>query len=410
MLERRVLVEELFVTGVNFHKSDIDFRSKFSLDGAAQSEYLNRAKEHGFQVQVILSTCNRCEIYGVGNKTIAEKILCEITGQSFETYQQFKFTKDAYEALEHIFRVASGLDSQIVGDIEILGQFRNACKLSKKLNMLGSLFERIANTAIQAAKEVRSNTELSKGTSSVSYAAVDLIKKKYPNYNLKTLVIGTGKFGHAVVKNFMTYFPAMQLTVANRTNEVAQEMAKNAGIGHLQFSEIASQSKNFDIVVLCANANDYIIKPEYLEGVSNKLLLDLSVPRAADPVIREMEQLEFYNVDDISEQLNQNIENRKQFLPLAEAIIADNLAEFMEWYKIYVHNKKIKKTKEILLGISHQCPHLASMEHSKLDKTINTALNKMVLQLKAGNQSACEVLQTVNHFLESNHQPSEANH
>jgi glutamyl-tRNA reductase len=410
MLERRVLVEELFVTGVNFHKSDIDFRSKFSLDNAAQTEYLLKAREQGFQVQVILSTCNRCEVYGVGNKTIAEKLLCEITGQSFETYQQCKFTKDGAEALGHIFKVASGLDSQIIGDNEILGQFRNACKLAKKHNLLGALFERIANTAIQAAKEVRSKTDLSKGTSSVSYAAVDLIKKKYSAYALKTLVIGTGKFGHAVVKNFMTYFPEMNMTVANRTNEVAAEIAQNLNIQHLQFSEIAAQSKNFDILVLCANASDYLIKPEYLEGVTNKLILDLSVPRAADPLIREMEQVEFYNVDDISEQLNQNIENRKQFLPLAEAIIADNLAEFMEWYKIYVHNKKIKKTKEILLGISHQCPHLSGMGNTKLDKTINTALNKMVMQLKAGNQSACEVLQTVNHFLESNHQPSEANH
>jgi len=405
----KFIIDSLYVTGVNFHKSDVEFRSNFSLDSDTQLKFLRLADEKGFKVQVLLSTCNRCEIYGFGNKAAAEKLLCEITGQSIHTYQEFKFAKEGERALKHIFNVASGLDSQILGDNEILGQFRRAFKQSKKYGLLEPLFERISNTAIQTAKEVRSKTDLSKGTSSVSYAVVDHIKKKYGHCPLKTLVIGMGKFGHSTVKNILSYFPQMQVSICNRTDEKAIAISKRLNIGYLNYFDIPQKVKEFDVVVLCANASHYIIEPEYLAGTTDKLVLDLSVPRAADPSMRDSNHIEFYDVDDISAQLNRNLKNREQYLPEAMQIISANLYEFKEWYKVYLNKKKIKKTKEILQEISIQCPYMAQLKHEAVGKSINSSVTNMVMQIRSGKHSACDVLQTVNSFLELNRENIESN-
>ena len=406
MREREIVIEKLFVTGVNFHKSEIKFRSKFSLNKFLQNKFLQLASERGFKVIVLLNTCNRCEMYGVGDMKIAEKLLCEITNQSIESYSQNKFVKYSDEALNHIFNVAAGIDSQILGDNEVLGQFKFACKLSKQYNLLGSFFERIANTAIQSAKEIRKKTDFSKGTTSVSYAAINLIKSNISTNKVrKVLVVGAGKFGNAVVKNIISYLPKMEVTISNRTEEVAKELSQNLNLNYIPFSAIESESDSYDIIITCTNADNYIIKSSFIGNTTEKILLDLSVPSAIDPMLKNQTSIKFYDVDDISIILNKTIGKRKEFLPIAKSIISKNILEFNEWYSIYLHNKKIKITKNILEQISNQ-----NQFHVDNTKIINKALNTMVSNIKAGNQSACHVLSTVNTFLDLNTNLNEAHH
>src|ERR1035437_6389287 len=272
-------MKNTFVSGISFKNADTITRSAFSISAEKQNECYNLAKNFNFKDFVVLSTCNRTEVYGIGPSEIAEQIISIVCNQPKELLDTYKFVKTSEEALSHIFQVASGLDSQILGDYEILGQFKNACKLSKENGLLGPVFERMANICIQASKEIKTKTALSKGTVSASYASIEILKEKIGKKPTKCLLIGTGKFGNNISKNIKHYLPHFELTVSNRTYETAMDIATTHGFALLPYENINGSLKNFEVIILSTASDKYIVTPENLVNAKTKLILDLSIPQ-----------------------------------------------------------------------------------------------------------------------------------
>ena len=396
-------LSQYFAIGVNFKNSDISIRSDFSLSEEQQLQCLQMANKAGFNDFILLHTCNRTEMYGIGEPQIAKEILCETVNQPIDFFDEQQFVKIGEEAFEHIFSVAAGLDSQILGDYEVLGQFKTACKNAKKNNLMSPYFERLTNTCVQSSKEIKTNTDLSKGTVSVSFAAVEELLNKFGKTPVKVLLIGTGSFGQNVAKNIKTYLPDAIVTLTNRTFLKAETIASELGYSTSAYSEVISKAKEFQAILVCAGANNFLFTNNNFEKGTTELLLDLTVPQSIEPSIAQAFGVEVMSLDDISKLLDKTLEKRKFFLPLAQEIVSKNITEFEEWLKVYWHRDKILQLKNTLLSIMNQCPHLMEMDIAKRNKMMNVAINQLVQDIKQKPAEEISVEHAVQYFIQINH-------
>ena len=396
-------LSQYFAIGVNFKNSDISIRSDFSLSEEQQLQCLQMANKAGFNDFILLHTCNRTEMYGIGEPQIAKEILCETVNQPIDFFDEQQFVKIGEEAFEHIFSVAAGLDSQILGDYEVLGQFKTACKNAKKNNLMSPYFERLTNTCVQSSKEIKTNTDLSKGTVSVSFAAVEELLNKFGKTPVKVLLIGTGSFGQNVAKNIKTYLPDAIVTLTNRTFLKAETIASELGYSTIAYSEVISKAKEFQAILVCAGANNFLFTNNNFEKGTTELLLDLTVPQSIEPSIAQAFGVEVMSLDDISKLLDKTLEKRKFFLPLAQEIVSKNITEFEEWLKVYWHRDKILQLKNTLLSIMNQCPHLMEMDIAKRNKMMNVAINQLVQDIKQKPAEEISVEHAVQYFIQINH-------
>ena len=393
-------MENTFVIGISFKNADTTTRSAFSITPEKQKECYDLAKRFQFKDFVVLSTCNRTEIYGVGCPFHAEQIIIKVCDQPKELLDTYKFVKASQDAISHIFKVASGLDSQILGDYEILGQFKNACKFSKENGLLGPVFERMANICIQASKEIKTRTDLSKGTVSASYAAIEILKDKIGENPTKCLLIGTGKFGNNISKNIKHYLPNFDLTISNRTYAIALDLALQHGFGLLPFENIGESIKEYDVIILSTAADKYIVTPENLSGTKAKLILDLSIPQTVHPDCKKINGLEVMDIDSISAILDKSLENRKIYLPIANEIINAHIASFVDWNNFYKKRDQIVSLKKMLTEASKACPHLAKMDEVKKDELVNKTIQTFVISLKQNNSIKLEPEKIVEKFMQ----------
>jgi glutamyl-tRNA reductase len=396
-------LSQYFAVGINFKNSDIDIRSNFSLSEEQQLQCLQMANKAGFNDFILLHTCNRTEMYGIGEPQIAIEILCETVNQPIEVFEQTQFLKKGKDAFEHIFSVAAGLDSQILGDYEVLGQFKNACKIAKRNNLMSPYFERLTNTCVQSSKEIKTNTDLSKGTVSVSFAAVKKLMNSYGKNAFDVLVIGMGSFGQNVTKNIKNYLPNANVTVANRTHSKAENIATSLGYKTIPYQSINDEANKYNAILVCAGPNEYLFTTQNFNKGSIELMLDLCVPQSIEPSLSESFDVEVMRLDDISALLNKTLENRKFFLPLAEEIVAKNIQEFEQWLLVYLNRDKILQLKNSILHIMNQCPHLMDMDIAKRNKMINLAINQLVQDIKLKPTSEINIDNAVQHFIKTNH-------
>lgn len=392
-------MENTFVIGITFKNANIATRSAFSICAEKQNECYDLARSFEFNDFVVLSTCNRTEIYGVGSIELAEQIITRVCNQSKELLDNYKFVKTSEGALAHIFQVASGLDSQILGDYEILGQFKNACKLSKEHGLLGPVFERMANVCIQASKEIKTKTALSKGTVSASYAAIEILKEKIGEKPTKCLLIGTGKFGNNISKNIKHYLPDFDLTISNRTYSTALEIATAHGFGLLPYENINDSLQDFDVIILSTASDKYIVTPKNLLNAKTKLIMDLSIPQTVHPDCKTNNHVEVLDIDSISAILDKSLENRKTYLPIANAIINSHISTFVDWNNFYKKRNQIVSLKKMLIEASIGCPHLAKLDETMKDELVNKTIQTFVVSLKQNNSLIFEPEKIVDKFM-----------
>ncbi|MCX6295235.1 MAG: glutamyl-tRNA reductase [Bacteroidetes bacterium] len=392
-------MESTFVIGITFKNADITTRSAFSISAERQVECYNLAKELKFNDFVVLSTCNRTEIYGLGSVELAEQIITTVCNQPKELFDTYKFVKTSEEALGHIFQVASGLDSQILGDYEILGQFKNACKLSKENGLLGPVFERMANVCIQASKEIKTKTDLSKGTVSASYAAIEILKEKIGEKPTTCLLIGTGKFGNNISKNIKHYLPNFELTISNRTYATALDIAMTHGFSLLPYENIDENLQNFDVIILSTASEQYIVTPEHLVNSKIKLILDLSIPQTVHPDCKTNNKVEVLDIDTISAILDKSLANRKTYLPIANEIINAHIATFVDWNDFYKKRSQIVELKKMLIEASQGCPHLAKLEDIVKEEMVNKTIQSFVVSLKQNKDFKFEPEKILSKFM-----------
>lgn len=392
-------MENIFVIGITFKNADSVIRSAFSISAEKQNECYDLAGSFKFNDFVVLSTCNRTEIYGVGCPAHAEQILTTICNQPKELLDNYKFVKTGEGAIAHIFQVASGLDSQILGDYEILGQFKNACKLSKENGLLGPVFERMANICIQASKEIKTKTALSKGTVSASFAAIEILKEKIAEKPTKCLLIGTGKFGNNISKNIKHYLPHFELTISNRTYSTALDIATTHGFALLPYKNLNDHLKDFEVIILSTASDQYIITPENLAKSKNKLILDLSIPQTVHPDCKTNKDVDVLDIDSISAILNKSLENRKTYLPIANHIINTHIATFIDWNDFYKKRNQIVSLKKMLIEASKGCPHLAKLDETLRDEMVNKTIQTFVVSLKQNKNLKFEPERILDKFM-----------
>lgn len=320
--------------GVSYKKADANTRGKFSLSKENQAALLEMAKEKHFEAVFVLSTCNRTEICGFAEHPYQLiQLLCYFSEGSVEEFASISNVYKNQEAIHHLFRIGTGLESQILGDYEIVGQLRQAFKLAKTHQTTNAYLERLVNSVLQASKKVKNDTRLSSGTTSVSYAAVQYIIKNLPDYNSKNiLVFGLGKMGKHTCKNLAEYTQNKSVCLINRTEEKAVEFVKaHRTIRKSVLAELNQEIEKADVLIVSTGANKPTITKENISADKELLILDLSMPENVAREVTNYSGVSLVNVDELSKITDETLVARKKEIPKAEAIIEKHKLEFNDW-------------------------------------------------------------------------------
>lgn len=403
-------ISGFFIVGINYKKTDASVRGQFAINN---SQYLNifaLAPSFGLSEFFILSTCNRTEIYGFAdNACQLIDILCTQTIGDKKTFSELCYMKQGSEAIQHIFEVGAGLESQILGDYEIIGQLKLAVKFSKENGFVGTFTERLVNSVLQSTKVVKNKTALSGGTVSVSFAAVQYIKKNVANISDKNiLLLGIGKIGRNTCKNLVDYLNTNRITLINRTEEKAQQLASELGLQHASMDELASYIQSSDIILVATNSNAPIILKSHLESFGNKIIIDLSIPYNVDKEAEELPNVTLINVDELSRLKDETLQKRIGEIPAAKAIIAEHKEEFLEWSQMRKNVPFIKAVKQKLHDM-HSCElYLSCNANYTSDTTslrpinqyaIQKVIKNMALKMRQQHQPGCSYIEAINDFI-----------
>jgi len=395
-----------FAIGINYKKTDASKRGIFSINHEQYDLLIQSAHQFGIDEFFVLSTCNRTEIYGLANNanTLID-LLCSQTAGQKETFIENAYIKKDIEAIKHVFSVAAGLDSQILGDYEIVGQLKTAIKFSKDRNHIGPFIERLINTVLQSSKSIKNQTELSSGTVSVSFAAIQFIKNNVTDIDTKKIaLIGTGKIGTNTCKNLIDYLGAKHITLLNRTDETAESLATTMNVLHAPFSTLKNVVNDADIIIVSTNASEPIISKSDIFSSSQKIMIDLSIPNNIHPDASILDNVMLANVDDLSKINDDTLLKRQNEIPKALAIIDSHTFEFLEWLQARRFAPAIKAVKEKLNEISAN--KLFPIEYNYSEKEDTQKIEKIVkntaVKMRIGQQVGCNYIEAINEYIIEN--------
>ncbi len=396
-----------FVAGINYKKTDASMRGQFAVSPDNYERILSQSPDCGVNEMFILSTCNRTEIYGItSDPLLLIDLLCQHTEGDRNTFRSMAYTKCGVEAIEHLHHVSAGLDSQILGDYEIVGQLKQAVKFAKDRSRVGGFIERLVNSVLQSSKTIKNNTILSGGTVSVSFAAVQYIRQHVKDQgNKKVLLAGIGKIGRNTCRNLVDYLQVKEITLINRTDEKSEQLAAELGLRFAPFSSFHQEVKEADIIVASTNAPNPIIFKTDIAGAGEKTLIDLSIPYNIDPAARELPGVRLVNVDELSKLKDNTLNKRKAEVPKAKAIIDEHIREFVEWYEMrkYVPVLIAVKTKlqelhghPLFFRSAGSCTGLPPADHKE---RIQKVINGMAVKMRQHNQRGCHYIEAINEFM-----------
>lgn len=341
--------QTFYVVGLSYKKADAAIRGKFSLDVNAKLRLLQQAKDENIESIIVTSTCNRTEIYGFSEHPFQLiKLICENSLGTIADFQQVGFVYKNQEAVSHMFRVATGLDSQILGDFEIISQLKTSFNESKKLGLINTFLDRLINSVIQASKKIKNETEISSGATSVSFASVHYIMKNVANIGEKNILLfGTGKIGRNTCENLVKHTKNDHITLINRTKDKAEKLGRKLHLVVKNYADLHLELQKADVVVVATGAQNPTIDKEILNLKKPLLILDLSIPKNVHENVCEIEGVTLIHLDNLSQITDDTLERRKQHIPAAEAIIEDIKLEFNTWmngrkYAPTIHALKAK--------------------------------------------------------------------
>ena len=341
MLENRKGLT-FYALGLSYKKADAETRGHFSLDKESTLQLLNQAKVNGIESIVVTSTCNRTELYGFAEHPYQLiELLCNNTVGTVEEFQKVAYIYKNKEAITHVFRVGSGLDSQILGDFEIISQLKQSGRLSKKLGLLNSFMERLINAVIQASKRIKTETDLSTGATSVSFASVQYILSNVKDISNKNILLfGIGKIGRNTCENLIKHSKNQHITLINRTKTRAEEIAGKFNLVVKDYASLREEINATDILIVATGAKNPTVDKFCLSSSKPLLILDLSIPRNVNTNVSEHENVTLVHLDQLSKITDSTLERRKLQVPLAENIIDEIMSEFNQW----VSNRKFAPT------------------------------------------------------------------
>jgi glutamyl-tRNA reductase len=401
------ILDRFCVAGINYHQADITVRGLFSITRDDFSAIAIKAKEQNIRSVFVLSTCNRTEIYGFAeNVMLLVDLLTNQTKGTVQEFLPFSYMKKGDEALQHLYQVASGLDSQILGDYEILGQLKQAVDMAAAVDLVGPIMNRTMSYAFQASKKIKTDTALSSGTVSVSYAAIELLKALPDVAGKNILIIGAGKFGGNVCKNLKEYLPFNPVTICNRTDETASKLAGKTGARFTRYEMLPHELRNADIIIVCTNSREPAVLPSHLAGSGNKLILDLSVPANVHIGVKAMNGIRVIDVDEISTTiLDKTFARRKKEVPKANEILLYYKNEYCNWLDEYRYSLHIKSWKDKLQELhewqpQQYCELAGEKPLLSDDHKVQKAVTRLAVNLRANQEKGCQFINAINDYLQ----------
>jgi glutamyl-tRNA reductase len=343
-----------YAVGLSYRKADAETRGKFNLDAAARQRVLLQAQQEGITSLVVTSTCNRTEIYGFAQHPFQLiKLLVDNSRGTVEEFQRAAFVYKNNEAINHIFRVGTGLDSQILGDFEIIGQIKLGFNESKELGLVNGFTERLVNSVIQASKRIKNETELSSGATSVSFASVQYIMNNVADISNKNILLfGTGKIGRNTCENLVKHTKNDHIVLINRTREKAEKIAGKFNLKVKDYDLLPLEVPNADVLVVATGAQMPTIDKDILVLTKPLLILDLSVPKNVHDNVKALPGVTVVHLDDLAKITDSTLENRKLHIPAAEVIIEEAMEEFNDWMNVRKFAPTINALKEKLSTIA----------------------------------------------------------
>ncbi len=373
-----------YAIGLNYKKADAVIRGHFSISETALKNILLQAKDEGIPSLSVISTCNRTELYGFAEHPFQLiKLLCEHTNGSVEEFEKVAYIHKNKVAVSHLFKVGTGLDSQILGDFEIISQLRKSFRLSKKLGLMNPFMERLVNAVIQASKKIKNETEISSGATSVSFAAVQYVLARVPYVSEKNILLfGTGKIGRNTCENLVKHTKNEHITLVNRTKIKAEEVAGKFNLVVKDYANIQSEIAQSDILFVSTGAQKPTISNELLYLKKPLLIIDLSIPKNVSEDVKENKWVTLVHLDELSQVTDQTLAHRASQIPLAEKIISQVETEFNLWAqnRKFAPTIKALKTKlfEIKAGeIDNQRRKLTDFNEEQAEIISNRIIQKI---------------------------------
>ncbi|MDR9417187.1 MAG: glutamyl-tRNA reductase [Gracilimonas sp.] len=347
--------------GISHWKSEVSIRELFYLDSHRKELLEFHTKDIPGGI-FMLDTCNRTELYAFCDPDVLISALCKSTNTDREFFEKHGYIHVEDDAYKHLYEVGTGLDSQVLGDVQIIQQVKQAYKKAKEKGLSGE-FHQLIQSVFRAHKRSRTETDFGKGTASVGFAATQLALEHFKDLSeITILLIGAGKMGKVSAKNLISN-GAEHISVVNRTIDRAKQLASSFDIKAHAFSQLDEEIKKADLVITATGAKNPILHPKHFKEVErHQLVLDLSVPRNVNPEVAALENVTLVDMDSIHEANKKAIEKREKAIPKIEQIIEEEIEEFL---------KQVKRSRYLLPRIKEIEHRLSDITDAELDRVKN---------------------------------------
>lgn len=371
-----------YSVGLSYKMADATLRGKFSLDTDSINAILAEAKLLGIDGLLAVSTCNRTELHGFAQHPFQLiKLLCDYSKGTVEEFQNVAYIHKNQEAIDHLFKVGTGLDSQILGDFEIISQLKRSFALSKTHGLTSHFLERLVNSVIQASKRIKNETEISSGATSVAFASVQYILKNISDISNKNILLfGTGKIGRNTCENLVKHTSHPHITLINRTKDKAEKIAGKFSLKVEDFGDLQAEIRKSDVLIVATGAPHPTITKELIYNRKPLLILDLSIPKNVDDSVKELEDVTLIHLDHLSQITDETLERRKAFIPQAEIIIQEIKADFNQWLETRKFAPVIKALKTKLKSFKEEELDFQSKKISNFNTEHADIISERIIQ------------------------------
>lgn len=384
---------------LNYRKASVEERELMSFEDEEVIPALHRLREQKSILEaVLLSTCNRTEVYVVSDqvhtgKYYSQKFLSDWFNIEFDTVKNITDVKVADEGIQHLYRVTAGLESMVLGETQILGQIRDAFFTAQEEHTTGTVFNKLFKEAITVAKRGHNETDISKNAISISYSAVELAKKIYSNVSeSKVLVVGAGEMAEQSLLN-LTSNGINKVTVINRSEDKAEALARQFNGASAPFETLEEQLSNADIVISSTAARNHVITESSVQSAladrkakEPLVLMDIALPRDIEPEVGNLDNVYMYNVDDLQGLVDANLSTRKNEAVKIEAMIAESMDSFEEWVSMLgvvpviqaLRSKALNIHEDTFQSVERKMPDMTDRERTIVSKHMKSIINQMV--------------------------------
>jgi glutamyl-tRNA reductase len=389
---------EIFAVGLNYKTAPVEVREKLAISEDNYPDILGKINRLPTVFEsCILSTCNRVEIYGISDNPEEAyldilKILSSYSGLKVDELKKHVFLYTDKDAIRHIFNVSSSLDSMVIGEPQIVCQFKDSFTKARELRTVKHIMTRLFDKAMNVSKKIRTSTGISKRAVSISYAAIELAKKIFGDLSDKNvLLLGAGEMAELAARHLASS-GVKHIFVSNRTFEKAVQLADEFGGSAIRFNKFFEFLPEADIIIVSTGAKEPILRKEHFKNIDKErhgkpvFIIDISVPRNVSDDVNDLENVFLYNIDDLKMVVDKNLEERKIAAESAKILIDEEVAKFDRWLKQLQVNPVIAKVRNYadeireaqLERLFRDMPYLNEKERENIDLAVRAIINKIL--------------------------------